>query len=213
MHTLESSSSWLIILNSKRRDQSKRNTSLSSTFDNTKSYFSVKLSLLTHFLLYFEILKIWFQATSVSNSTEICCLFSSSTFSCNTSVKLSWFLNWSSYCQALKSTILKLPLFPMLTFLVQLFPVKSWFMKYKMSSNNSNPDVDRPTNLVWDYSDISIMETFFVFTSSKICSICEGPFFKDKITTPDCNHWMHQVCYMEFCKTNSHCATCKRFFN
>ena len=87
-------------------------------------------------------------------------------------------------------------------------------MKYKMSSNNSsNPDVDRPMNLVWDYSDISIMETFFVFTSSKICSICEGPFFKDKITTPDCNHWMHQVCYMEFCKTNSHCATCKRFFN
>ena len=86
-------------------------------------------------------------------------------------------------------------------------------MKYKMSSNNSNPDVDKPMNLVWDYSDISIMETFFVFTSSKICSICEGPFFKDKITTPDCNHWMHQVCYMEFCKTNSHCATCKRFFN
>ena len=59
----------------------KKNTSLSSSFDNTKSYFGVKLSILTHFLLCYKALKISIQATSVSNSTV-----------CNT---------FAGYCQAL----------------------------------------------------------------------------------------------------------------
>ena len=51
-----------------------------------------------------------------------------------------------------------------------------------MSSNNSNPDVDKPMNLVWDYSDISIMETFFVFTQITLLFPLTQDCYRVKLT-------------------------------
>ena len=88
----------------------------------------------------------------------------------------------------------------------------------KMSSNNSHPNGENsppsPDELIWDYNNISIMETFIVTTQGlRLCSVCRGPIGpRSKVTTPDCQHWMHHLCYFEFSKRNSHCRTCKRFF-